>query len=55
VIVNDNEQYSRRNDVRIKGSSVQPHGDYCRADVDFCRNKLQLRDLDIKTMKLLTR
>jgi hypothetical protein len=46
VIANDNKQYSRRNNIRIKGLSVQPHGDYCRAVVDFCRNKLYLRDLD---------
>ena len=46
VIANDNEQYSRRNNIRIKGLSVQPHGDCRQVVVDFCRNKLQMPDFD---------
>jgi hypothetical protein len=44
VIANDSEQYSRRNNIRIKGLSVQPHRDYRQVVVDFCRNKLQMPD-----------
>jgi hypothetical protein len=46
VIANDNEQYSRCNKIRIKGLSVQSHGECRQMVIDFCGNKLQMPDFD---------
>lgn len=44
-IANDTEQYSRRNNIRIRGLTVQEHDDCKDVVADFLVNKLHLQDL----------
>jgi hypothetical protein len=46
VLANDNEQYSRRNNIRVEGLKIQKMEDCRKTAADFCRNKLQLRNFD---------
>lgn len=39
---NENEQYSRRNNVRILGLKMRPDDECKQVVVDFCRSRLQL-------------
>ena len=48
-IANDTEQYSRMNNIRIRGLNVQEHDDCKDVVADFLVNKLHLQD--VKTLK----
>ena len=51
IATNDNEQYSRRNNVRIRGLAIA-EGDDCRQVVaDFCRTKLHLDNVQLETIE----
>jgi len=43
---NDNEQYSRRNNIRIKGLVVKKEEDCRQAVAKFCRDKLHIHSID---------
>ena len=46
TVANDNEQYSRRHNLRIRGLSVGEGIDCRQAVADFCRSKLHLEHID---------
>jgi hypothetical protein len=51
IATNDNEQYSRRNNVRIRGLAIA-EGDDCRQIVaDFCRTKLHLDSIQLEMIE----
>ena len=46
ILANNNEQYSRRNNLRIRGLTLRPQDDVRQVVADFCRNKLNMVDFE---------
>jgi len=48
VCASDNERYSRRQHVRMKGLTVAPDADCCQAVINLCRTRLQLQSIGLQ-------
>jgi hypothetical protein len=52
IAANDNEQYSRRHNIRIRGLKTSKGNDCRQEVVEFCRNVLHLDSVDISTIEM---